>query len=157
MPFVGCSPTTGLNFGGYECGIFHVHIGMAGYGSYEQTGSPLTEILDYHADDQAVSSSLYWGCPMYGCTCVDPGNIGSTGCGTFVDWKMSGSHYSGYADYRVGSPITIMSVYHDYSGDGGNSYWPVFGCKWASVSSGGIFHDNDTSMSGRPDTAGSLN
>lgn len=30
----------------------------------------------------------------------------ATGFGVFVAWKMSGSHYNNYADYRVGSPIT---------------------------------------------------
>lgn len=32
MPFTG-------GWGVYECGIFYVHIGMAGYGVYELTGS----------------------------------------------------------------------------------------------------------------------
>ena len=39
MSFVGCCSATGLNFDGRESGIFHVHIGMAGYGNYVFAGS----------------------------------------------------------------------------------------------------------------------
>ena len=36
-----------------------------------------------------------------------------TGIGLFHDWKMSGVAYNNYADYRVGSPITMH--YHKWS------------------------------------------
>ena len=57
----------------------------------------------------------------------------------------------------VGSPTTIMSVYHDCSGDGGNIYWPIFGFKWDYGTMCGVFGDNDTSMTSPAPTIGSQN
>ena len=79
----------------------------------------------------------------------------ATAIGLFHDWKMSGVAYNNYADSRVGSPITITSVYHDCSGDGGNSYWPGFGSTWRVRTITGIFHDNDTSKTSYGDSGGS--
>jgi len=79
----------------------------------------------------------------------------ATAIGLFHDWKMSGVAYNDYADPRVGSPITTMSVYHDCSGDGGNIYWPIFGFKWDYGTQCGVFGDNDTAMSSPAATIGS--
>ena len=68
---------------------------------------------------------------------------GATGFGIFLNWKMSGPHYNDYADSRVGSPITTMSVYHDCSGDGGAIYDPVFCCPPRETGREGLFYDND--------------
>lgn len=43
--------------------------------------------------------------------------------------------------------MTEYFNYHDCSGDGGNSYWPVYGCTWGGKHESGIYHDNDTSTS----------
>ena len=77
------------------------------------------------------------------------------GIGLFVNWKMSGVAYNNYADSRVGSPITITSVYHDCSGDGGNSYWPTFGFEWAQGTMPGVYGDNDVGMTSYVFTLGS--
>lgn len=79
----------------------------------------------------------------------------ATMSGLFADWKMSGTYYDDYALSRVGSPITITSVYHDCSGDGGNIYWPIFGFKWDYGTQCGVFGDNDTAMSSPAATIGS--
>lgn len=78
-----------------------------------------------------------------------------TAIGLFHDWKMSGVAYNDYANYRVGSPITITSVYHDCSGDGGNSYWPEFGYSWNYKTQCGIFPDDDVDMTYNVYTLGS--
>ena len=49
--------------------------------------------------------------------------FGVGGSGLFYDWKMSGPHYSDYADYRVGSPITMH--YHKWSTSDSDWYGPI--------------------------------
>jgi len=42
-----------------------------------------------------------------------------------------------------------MSVYHDCSGDGGNIYYPVFGCPLRETGREGLFYDNDLTSTHR--------
>ena len=77
-------------------------------------GSPLTKnksifFLNYHSDDQSLSSVHYWGCPMFGNFKEDKFVV--TTFGLFHDWKMSGPHYNNYADSRVGSRHYPL-IYH---------------------------------------------
>lgn len=61
----------------------------------------------YHVDDQDDYGQNVWGCTLCGAGTVGSNHVRPpVGIGLFVDWKMSGSYYNNYADYRVGSPIT---------------------------------------------------
>lgn len=61
--------------------------------------------LDYHWDDQIDSDAHYWGCTnvggFYTETIEHP-----TKCGLFYNWKMCGTYYDGYANYRVSSRLS---------------------------------------------------
>ena len=61
------------------------------------------------------------------------------GIGIFDDWKMSGSYYNDYADYRVGSPITTH--YHWWNTAVADWHGPILrvGCSFEVNCENGSF------------------
>ena len=59
--------------------------------------------------------------------------------GLYHDWKMSGSYYNNYADYRVGSPITTQ--YHWWNTADVSWHGPILriGCDAANMNVCGQF------------------
>ena len=79
---------------------------------------------NYHVDDQDDYGQNVWGCTLCGAGTVGSNHVRPPiGIGLFVDWKMSGSYYNNYADYRVGSPITTH--YHKWSTSNWDWYGPI--------------------------------
>ena len=70
-------------------------------------------LKNYHLDDQDEYGQNVWGSMMAG---LFVGTYIPNFSGLYHDWKMSGTFYNNYADYRVGSPhyplnLSIQNLY----------------------------------------------
>ena len=102
--------------------------------------SALTTFSDYHR--QGNDSKLFVGASW-----SDGDAYGANVCGVFsIEITSTGTNF----DYssrlsKIPQIFALTKDYHDNSGDGGSSFWPVYGNRGGNMTDCGIFCDNDVS------------